>query len=38
MKYLMYNINELKRRIDSDSLAEKCRKNQKDFTRNRKSS
>lgn len=36
MKYLMYNINELKRKIDSDSLVEKCRKNQKDFTRNRK--
>ena len=36
MKYLMYNINALKRKIDSDSLVEKCRKNQKDFTRNRK--
>lgn len=36
MKYLMYNINELKRKIDSKNLVEKCRKNQKDFTRNRK--
>lgn len=36
MKYLMYNINGLKREIDSDSLVEKCRKNQKNFTQNRK--
>ena len=32
----MYNMNELKRKINSDSLVEKCRKNKKDFTRNRK--
>ncbi len=36
MKYLMYNISELKRKIDSDSIREKCRVKQKDFTRNRK--
>ena len=36
MKYLMYNINELKKKIDSYSIIEKCRKNQKDFTRKRK--
>lgn len=36
MKYLMYNMNELKIKINSDSLVEKCRKNKKDFTRNRK--
>lgn len=32
----MYNINELKKEIDSDNIYEKCRKRDKDFTRNRK--
>lgn len=36
MKYLRYNINETKERIYNDKLENKCRKNQKDFTRKRK--
>lgn len=32
----MYNINRLKKEIDSNSIYEQCRKNKKDFTRNRK--
>lgn len=36
MKYLKYNINELRKKINSDSIVEKCRKNKKDFSRKRK--
>lgn len=36
MKYKIYNINKLKKEIDDNSINEKCRKNEKDFTRNRK--
>ena len=36
MKYKMYNINRLKKEIDSDSIYGQCRKNEKYFTRNRK--
>jgi len=36
MKYMMYNINKLKKEINDESIYDKCRKNKKDFTRNRK--
>lgn len=36
MKYKIYNINKLKKEINDDSINERCRKNEKDFTRNRK--
>lgn len=36
MKYKVYNINKLKEEINDDSIYDKCRKNEKDFTRNRK--
>lgn len=36
MKYKMYNINILKEKINSNSIYSRCRKNSKDFTRNRK--
>lgn len=36
MKYKMYNISKLKEKIDNDNIYLKCRKNEKDFTRDRK--
>lgn len=36
MKYKMYNINKLKEKIDSNNIYSRCRKNSKDFIRNRK--
>lgn len=36
MKYKIYNINKLKKEINDDSISERCKKNEKDFTRNRK--
>lgn len=32
----MYNINKLKKEINDNSINERCRKNEKNFTRNRK--
>lgn len=32
----MYNVDKLKKEINDDSINERCRKNEKDFTRNRK--
>ena len=36
MKYKMYNVDKLKKEINDNSINERCRKNKKDFTRNRK--
>ena len=36
MKYVMYNIIKLKESIECDNLNNRCRKNEKDFSRNRK--
>lgn len=36
MKYKMYNINKLRKDVDSNKIYNQCRKNNKDFTRNRK--
>ena len=36
MKYLKYNIGKFRESINCDELNVRCRKNEKDFTRNRK--
>ena len=36
MKYKMYNVDKLKKEINDNSIYKKCRKKEKDFTRNRK--
>lgn len=36
MKYKMYNINRLQKEINDESIYDKCRKCEKNFTRNRK--
>ncbi len=36
MKYKMYNINKLEKEVNDESIYARCRKNGKDFTRNRK--
>ena len=36
MKYVMYNINKFKESIECDNLNNKCKKREKDFSRNRK--
>lgn len=36
MKYKSYNINKLKEKIDSNNIYSRCRKNSKNFFRNRK--
>ena len=36
MKYKNYNINKLRKEIKDEEIYNKCRKNAKDFTRNRK--
>ena len=36
MKYVSYNMEKMKESIDDENLNSRCRKNDKDFTRNRK--
>ena len=36
MKYVMYNISKFKESIECDNLNNKCKKREKDFSRNRK--